>query len=75
MKVPKPKRGKNRLHLDLANTDELEAEVNRMVSIGASLVEWRSDPDMMDNPDRWAVLRDPEGNEFCVTVKSLPGWA
>jgi hypothetical protein len=75
MKVPEPKRGKNRLHIDRATSDELETEVKRIVGLGGALVEWRSDPDTMDNPDRWAVMLDPEGNEFCVTVQTLPGWA
>jgi hypothetical protein len=33
------------------------------------------DPAWMDNPDTWTVLRDPEGNEFCVTsTATLTGW-
>jgi predicted enzyme related to lactoylglutathione lyase len=76
MKVPEPKVGKNRLHLDLVSSDSMEQEVARLVGVGAQLVEVRQDPPEMDNPDTWTVLRDPEGNEFCVTsTATLTGWA
>ncbi len=57
-----PKTGKNRLHLDLAPSpgSDLEAEVQRLVDMGAT----RADIGQGDVP--WAVLADPEGNEFCV---------
>ena len=76
MKVPEPKAGKNRLHLDLVTPDSMEDEVARLVEAGAQLVEVRQDPPELDNPDTWTVLRDPEGNEFCVTsTATLTGWA
>ncbi len=60
--VSEGKQVKNRLHIDLAPgpDDEHEAEVERLVSLGAS----RVDVGQGDSP--WAVLADPEGNEFCV---------
>ena len=67
MKVPEPKVGKNRLHLDLVTPGSMEAEVARLVAAGAQVVEVRRDPASYDNPDTWTVMRDPEGNEFCVT--------
>ena len=67
MKVPEPKVGKNRLHLDLVTPGSMEAEVARLVEAGAQVVEVRQDPASFDNPDTWTVMRDPEGNEFCVT--------
>jgi predicted enzyme related to lactoylglutathione lyase len=70
MKVPEPKVGKNRLHLDLVTTGSMEAEVTRLAEAGAELVEVRQDPASFDNPDTWTVMRDPEGNEFCVTSTS-----
>jgi len=70
MKVPEPKVGKNRLHLDLVTSGSMEAEVARMIEAGAELVEVRQDPASFDNPDTWTVMRDPEGNEFCVTSTS-----
>ena len=53
-----------RLHLDLhvADTAEQQAEVARLVSIGAERVAWDSYP---DDPD-FVVLADPDGNRFCV---------
>ncbi|MFI6601668.1 VOC family protein [Nonomuraea sp. NPDC050536] len=75
MKVPEPKVGKNRLHLDLVTSGSMKAEVSRLVEAGAQLVEVRQDPAFLDNPDTWTVMRDPEGNEFCVTSTStMTGW-
>ena len=39
MKVPEPKAGKNRLHLDILTAGPLEDEVARLVEAGAVLVE------------------------------------
>ena len=53
-----------RLHLDLHVTGvaEQEAEADRLVSLGASRVDWDSYP---DDPD-FIVLADTEGNRFCI---------
>ena len=53
-----------RLHLDLhvAGAAAQEAEVTRLISIGAEPVDWDSYP---DDPD-FVVLADPDGNRFCV---------
>jgi catechol 2,3-dioxygenase-like lactoylglutathione lyase family enzyme len=53
-----------RLHLDLhvADAAEQEAEVARLTSLGARLVDWDGYP---DDPD-FVVLADPEGNRFCI---------
>ena len=59
--VPEGKVGKNRLHFDL-RCDDLEAEVARLVGLGAT-VAWDI---VLDAGYRNATLRDPEGNEFCV---------
>jgi catechol 2,3-dioxygenase-like lactoylglutathione lyase family enzyme len=59
-KVPEPKSGKNRAHVDIEVTDESEA-VDRMVGLGARVL-WREDY----TSHGWTVLADPEGNEFCV---------
>jgi hypothetical protein len=56
VKVPEPKTGKNRLHLDL-RAPEFEPELNRLVGLGALVYA--------DLPE-WTVLQDPEGNEFCL---------
>ena len=55
-----PKLGKNRLHFDLVPDDHDEqAEVERLISLGAKRID-------LGLGDRWAVLADPDGNEFCV---------
>ncbi|WP_133851438.1 VOC family protein [Labedaea rhizosphaerae] len=60
--VASPKRGKNRVHLDLAsNGPEHQAElVDRALTAGATHV------DIGQGDVPWVVLADPEGNEFCV---------
>ncbi|QRP51097.1 VOC family protein [Amycolatopsis sp. FDAARGOS 1241] len=57
-----PKRGKNRLHLDLASrTDRHQRQVvEQALTLGARPL----DVGQGDVP--WVVLADPEGNEFCV---------
>jgi hypothetical protein len=61
-RVPEPKAGKNRIHLDVpVPPEDLEREVDRLAGVGARLVEYRSHPG-----HRWAVMQDPEGNEFCL---------
>ena len=59
-KVDDPTPGKNRVHLDLT-TDDLDAEVERLLGGGASLVGRRGDESF-----RWVTLADPDGNHFCV---------
>jgi hypothetical protein len=61
-RVPEPKTAKNRMHLDLpVPPDNLDSEVERLNQTGASLVGFNSHPG-----HRWAVMADPEGNEFCL---------
>ncbi|MGH3744923.1 MAG: VOC family protein [Mycobacteriales bacterium] len=57
--VPEGKSVKNRVHLDVRATD-LDAAVDHALSLGATRA-----PDVYDG-DSWVVLRDPEGNEFCI---------
>jgi catechol 2,3-dioxygenase-like lactoylglutathione lyase family enzyme len=59
-----PKVGRNRLHWDLAPSadGDQQAEVARLVSLGATPVDLgRGDVDGV-------VLADPDGNEFCVVA-------
>jgi predicted enzyme related to lactoylglutathione lyase len=58
--VPEAKTVKNRLHIDL-NPDNQEAEVERLVDMGARRVDVGQGDEVS-----WVVLADPEGNEFCV---------
>ena len=60
--VPEPKAGKNRLHLCLRPDVPRDEEVDRLLKLGATL---HSDHRRGDGSG-WAVLQDPEGNEFCV---------
>lgn len=60
--VPEPKSGKNRVHLCLRPETSREEEVERLLGLGATLVIDRRERD----GSGWAVLADPEGNEFCV---------
>ncbi|QDB80455.1 VOC family protein [Georgenia wutianyii] len=63
-KVADPTPGKNRVHLDLSCQD-LDAEVDRLLDAGATLVERRGDESF-----RWVTLADPHGNVFCVAEES-----
>jgi catechol 2,3-dioxygenase-like lactoylglutathione lyase family enzyme len=57
--VAAPTEGKNRVHLDVAAPADQQAEVDRLVGLGARVLD-----EAPDHP--WIVLADPEGNEFCV---------
>ncbi|MBV2355059.1 hypothetical protein KUM39_11885 [Streptomyces sp. J2-1] len=61
-RVPEPKAGKNRLHLDVhAPAGQRTAEVARLTALGARVLREVREP-----AGEWTVLADPEGNEFCV---------
>jgi hypothetical protein len=76
MGVPEPKSVKNRVHLDVTTDGSLDDEVARLVAAGGTLVEMRQDPGTLANPDTWAVMLGPEGNEFCLlNAGSVTGMA
>lgn len=60
--VPEPKTAKNRIHLCLRPETRREEEVERLLGLGAAFVADHRNPDGTG----WAILADPEGNEFCV---------
>ena len=61
-RVSEDKVAKNRIHLDVhVEQDELESEVETWTATGATFDHYGSHPG-----HRWAVVRDPEGNEFCL---------
>ena len=62
-RVPEPKRGKNRMHIDLFG-DDIESEAGRMQSLGARRIS--AQPVTGSSGNRWIVMADPDGNEFCV---------
>jgi hypothetical protein len=61
-RVPEPKTAKNRMHLDVhVAEDRKAAEVERLVALGAEHIATNQDRGPLTY-----VLRDPEGNEFCL---------
>jgi predicted enzyme related to lactoylglutathione lyase len=62
VQVPDGKTVKNRMHLCLEPSSLRETEVERMLELGATMVDDRRNPDGTG----WVVFADPEGNEFCV---------
>ena len=58
-----------RHHLDLYARGQA-AEVERLVALGASHVEW----DYEEGAD-YVVLADPDGNRFCVVEATVPAVA
>lgn len=62
-RVPEEKTAKNRVHLDLqVGADAAPAEVERLLALGATLA-WTT----ADRGPVTTTLRDPEGNELCVS--------
>lgn len=57
-----------RIHFDLEAADrDLDAEVDRLVALGAQRVDWPHYPENRHPTEpRYVVLADPEGNRFCV---------
>ncbi|HWH00694.1 MAG TPA: VOC family protein [Pilimelia sp.] len=60
-RVPEPRAGKNRVHVDWSASDR-RAEVERLRGLGARVLGEHAVPGLA-----WTVLADPEGNEFCVS--------
>jgi predicted enzyme related to lactoylglutathione lyase len=67
-RVPEPKVGKNRMHLDL-RVATLESELARLTALGTQVLS----PNPIDEDGfSWVVMADPEGNDperpFCPTL-------
>jgi hypothetical protein len=67
LRVPEPKRAKNRLHIDIRvagtgdNAQQWAAVTEtaaRLAAAGATVIQ--------EYPGQHVVMADPEGNEFCV---------
>jgi len=56
--------GKNRTHPDLVVDGDVDREVQRLLTLGATRVEVGQTGD-----EPFVVLADPEGNEFCLLRK------
>jgi predicted enzyme related to lactoylglutathione lyase len=52
------------IHVDV-NVPDREAELTRILQLGGRFVETRSDS-IGDFSETWTVMRDPEGNGFCI---------
>ncbi len=71
LEVPEAKTVKNRMHMCLRPTDRSrDEEVERVLGLGATLVD-----DLREGEKGWAVLADPEGNEFCILTPYRPSGA
>ena len=55
------------VHFDV-HTDDLEAEMQRLVDLGATVV----DDQWKDHPGQWVIMRDPAGIEFCLVYGRNP---
>jgi predicted enzyme related to lactoylglutathione lyase len=64
-RVPEAKSIKNRLHLDI-EVDDLDGAISRVEQLGGSVVH----PIRTEYGCDYAVLGDPEDNEFCVIHRS-----
>ena len=74
IRVPEDKVVKNRVHLGCTagSLDELPGELDRLARLGAT-VAWEEDfPPGVAKQYRNVILRDPEGNEFCLSGGALP---
>ena len=67
IRTERRERRKSPLHMDL-NPDDQDAEVARLIALGARRVDVGQGPDAS-----WVVLADPEDNVFCVLAPQ-PGW-
>ena len=72
VRVPESKVVKNRVHLGcaVARIEDLDAEIERLVAIGAAIAWEEQFPEEIAARYRNVVLRDVEGNEFCLGAGS-----
>lgn len=74
VRVPEPKRTKNRVHLGLSagRLDDLDAEIDRLRALGATIAWEEEFAPSIAAAYRNVVLRDVEGNEFCLSGGTIP---
>ncbi|MDA1258231.1 MAG: VOC family protein [Chloroflexi bacterium] len=58
--VPEPKAGKGRTHIDIGVPD-LDIAASQVVELGGRQLET-----VEEDGGRFIVMRDPDGNEFCL---------
>lgn len=75
VRVPEPKVTKNRLHLgcSVPELDLLDAEIARLETLGAEIAWEEAFPPDIAATYRNVVLRDVEGNEFCLGAGTFTG--
>lgn len=61
-RVPEPKSGKNRMHIDVT-TPDIESKAKELEGLGARRL---GDEPVSQFGMTWITMADPEGNEFCV---------
>jgi hypothetical protein len=61
-RVPEPKAGKNRMHLDIV-VDDIEPEIRRLQGLGARRIDEGA---QSFGETKWVRMADPDDNEFCV---------
>jgi predicted enzyme related to lactoylglutathione lyase len=64
-RVPEPKSGKNRVHLDLA-VDDLDDATALVESLGG---RWVDGADRVFDRYTWRTMADPQGNEFDLILQ------
>lgn len=62
-RVAEPTPGKSRIHVDV-HTDDLAAATRRALDLGATQGD-----DVSEHGMAWRVMRDPEGNPFCLSER------
>lgn len=74
VRVPEAKTVKNRMHLGFTagTLAELDAEIERLLALGAAIAWEEEFPPHVAACYRNLVLQDPEGNEFCLGGGELP---
>lgn len=74
VRVPESKRTKNRVHLGLSagSLDRLDAEAARLLALGGAIAWEEEFPPSIAVAYRNIVLRDVEGNEFCLSGGAIP---
>jgi predicted enzyme related to lactoylglutathione lyase len=63
-KVPEPHKVKNRVHIDL-DVPDLDTAVSRVLELGGNKLR-----ELHEYGIKWAVMGDPNGNEFCLVQHS-----
>jgi hypothetical protein len=74
VRVPEGKAAKNRVHLGCTAgaLNQVDAEILRLQALGASIAWEEEFPSDIAAVYRNVVLRDVEGNEFCLSGGSFP---